>query len=403
MIHTDKLNTRHHFITWSTSQVDQPHITLLSANDVELITQEYGALVDLSSTSFHVSFGNRNPKLINAIAKQLNSFATAPPKFEHSLKSAVSLELKKLLKLESGKIFYTVSGAEAIENALKMARQVSGKKYIGALKKSYHGATLGALSVTGDWRHDEHFHLGEYTLRLPDPLEDPDGQLTIKTIENFGAKKIAALCLETISGGNGVFSATKKWWQEVQKTCRKYQIYLILDEVVCGFYRTGKAFGFHHYNIKPDFVALSKSITGGHIPFGALWVGPTISEYFDHRKFSYGLTQYAHPLGLAATQAVIKLVQSQSWKTTYQKNLDVFKHQLKEIKKCPAVKNVRFKGLLGAVELNSDITPEFFYEHGLFISLTNKNMIILAPATTFRPKKLEKALVKLSHLLKRQI
>lgn len=393
------MKERSYFITWS-KQKEALTFTLLGAQGVEFRTKEYGTLVDLSSTSYQVSFGNSNTTIIDSINSQLQDFPTAAPKSDFDLKENIGRQLLELMDLEGGKFFYTVSGAESIENALKMARQVTGKKTIAALSNSYHGATLGALSVTGDWRHYEHLTFDEYTLRLPSPQEDQDGSQARQKIIDYGPENIAGICLETITGGNGVYFATQNWWNEIQSLCREFDIKLILDEVICGFYRTGKAFGFHHYDIEADFICLSKSITGGYIPFGALWVHPNIAKIFDHKVFSYGLTHYAHPLGLAATSGVLKLLKSNEWQKNYQGLLLSFDQQLSKIKALNCVKEVRSIGLLAAIELHQEVDQKELFENGLYIMVNKKNLI-LAPPTTMGPECLEQSLTKLGDVLQK--
>lgn len=385
------------FYTW-TSQESALSFELQSAKGAFIQTKEYGKLLDLSSTSYHVGFGHNHLAIQNEIKKQLYQFSTASPKANFKLKEEISSELIKLLALGPGRILYTVSGAESVENALKMARQLSGKKYIASLEKSYHGATLGALAVTGDWRHHLHWTPSEYTLRLPSPQIDKDGTGALEAIHKLGADKLAAICLETISGGNGVFTGTKKWWQAIEKICREKNILLILDEVVCGFFRTGKAFGFHHFKLKPDIVCLAKSISGGHIPFGAVYLTEKHARVYDQKVFSYGLTQYAHPLGLAACKGVFKIIKSASFKKNLPSLIKTLKSNAAVLKKIPSVIDYRQHGLLAAIELKTPFSQDKLFESGLYLLSTGHNLI-LAPPLTCAANDLKKGLNRLNSLL----
>lgn len=383
-----------YFYTWST-QENVKTFDLLSTNNEILKTQQYGDLIDFSSTSYQMSFGHNNRSIVTSMQKQMASFCASPPKADFKLKTDVSNQLIERLELGQGKIFYTVSGAEAIENALKIARQLTGKKTICALENSYHGATLGALSITGDWRNKDHLTFDQYTLRIPSYQVDPEAKKLQEVILKYGMDKVAAICLETITGGNGVYMAPKKWWKSVEKFCKQNKILLICDEVVCGFYRTGKAFGFHHYGIKPDMICLSKAITGGHTPFGAVYLSKPYSQAYDNKVLSCGLTNYAHPIGLAATKAVLNLTHQKKWQDHF-KNLNTqFEQEIKSLKAHKAVKEIRYKGLLGAIELHSEISyklsdPTLFYKKGLWV-LKVKNNLILCPPTTIKLNNLKKA------------
>ena len=208
--------------------------------------------------------------------------------------------LLALLNAGDGRIFYTVSGAEAVENALKMARLVTGRTKILARAHSYHGATLGALSVTGDWRGQEHFSVQDQTLRIPEPDTLDALQKTRVLIEQHDPKTFAAFCLETIVAFNGILAPPQEWWTGIQKLAEEFAIPLILDEVSCGFGRMGQDFAFQRYDLKPDFVCMAKAISGGYVPLGALFVTEKIARFWDSKVLNCGLTSYAHPLALAA-------------------------------------------------------------------------------------------------------
>jgi taurine---2-oxoglutarate transaminase len=289
---------KNYFYTW-TNQTKVQNFYLRSTKGHQLVLANNKIAYDLSSMSCQVSFGYSCENILSAIQTQLKTLPMASPKADFPLKSEVTDDLINLINLE-GKIFYTVSGAESVENAIKMARQIKKQNIIVARQKSYHGATLGALSLTGDWRNKDHQTIDDWTLRIPEPCDDPDATKAIDIINKCGIDKIAAICLETITGGNGVYLASKTWWDNISTFSKTNKIFLILDEVICGFYRTGKAFGFQHYDLQPDFITLSKSISGGYVPFGAVWTSSEVAHYYDKNVLSSGLTNYAHPLGLAA-------------------------------------------------------------------------------------------------------
>lgn len=392
------MGNRPFFITWQSQDSDH-FFQYEKANGATFILKDGKKIMDLSSISYHAAFGSNNPEIIKAIAKQSVRFSVSNPKAMFSLKDEVSFELLEHLKKKTGKILYTVSGAESVENALKMARYTTKKKIILARERSYHGASLGALSVTGDWRNKAHATPKDWTVRIPEPNEPNAIEKTRAIIKKVGPDKIAAFCLETITGGNGVIIASKEWWQGIQKICDEFGILLILDEVVCGFGRTGKNFGFHHYPIKPDLVCMAKAITGGHIPFGAVWVSEKISKAFDHEVFSFGLTNYAHPLGLAATKKVLQILERPKFKQNLKALEVILKKYMKSFAKFQCVKEVRHIGLLAAVELKEK--DDYFFKllkKEIFVSQIG-NSFIFCPAYILSPKQLELGLKKFESLL----
>ncbi|WP_417335199.1 aminotransferase class III-fold pyridoxal phosphate-dependent enzyme [Halobacteriovorax marinus] len=385
------------YFTW-TAQLKALRIEIEKSRDCYYLTTEGRKLYDLSSTSYQAAFGHSFSPIKKAIQSQLNSLPISSPKGVFELKQRATQKLIEYLNIP-GKIFYTVSGAESIENALKMARQISGKEIILARKNSYHGASLGALSVTGDWRTKDHKSLSKWTKRIPAPQVDPNAEKLAQLIEKIGAQKIAAICLETFIGGNGVISAPLSWWRGLAKLKKKYGFFIILDEVVCGFGRTGKPFGFHHLPIKPDFICMAKIITGGYIPFGAVWTSKKIANYYKSNTLSCGLTNYAHPLGLSAMESVIdslKTTQLQEQIKALSHGLETYKEKFEEI---GVVKEVRVIGTLMAIDLKKNISFKRFIDEDILVALVGQR-IIIAPPFTMRPSILKKLLKRIERLLK---
>ena len=367
-----------YYITWS-KQKDPQVFEFSSARDEYYLTQDQSKIFDLSSTSYHASFGHSFSPIIEAIKTQMTLFSIASPKSIFNLKDEVSKLLLDHLLFKTGKIFYTVSGAEAIENAIKMARQIKNKKIILAREDSYHGATLGALSLTGDWRNNDHFTVDEWTRRIPSPKDDPLLLLTREIINKVGVENIAAICLETITGGNGIIHAPISWWKNLQSLCKEYNIFLILDEVVCGFNRTIKNFAFHHYQIRPDFVCMAKGITGGYIPFGAVYTSEEVANYYQENVLSCGLTNYAHPIGLNILKAILKELNDSSFQQ-HLLDLEKILIQYKEkFKLLDQVRDVRQIGLLMGIETKEKMNFKQFLSKGILVSIIKHNIIIAPP------------------------
>ncbi len=382
---------RNYFLTWS-KQLDASTLDVDRAHEDQFILRDGRRIFDFLSTSFQASFGHSNARIIERIKRQLDCMTIASPKATFELKERVTDRLLDRLNLGGGKIFYTVSGAEAVENALKIARHWTGKPIVLARKRSYHGASLGAMSVSGDWRSDAHLTFAEATVRIPEPGDDPTGRETRRIIENTGPHKIAAVILETITGANGVIIPTQSWWDAIQSLCDEFGILLISDEVLCGFGRTGPDFGIHQFPVRPDLVCLSKAITGGYVPFGAVWASDRVARRYDREVFVCGLTSYAHPLGLAALDAVLDILADEDFQS-HKKSLEHrFGKWLESLRKNSFVEDVRFRGLLAAIQLKSpaptwtDLISRDVY------AFSKQNMLVLAPPLIADESRLQEAM-----------
>ncbi len=389
------------FFTWS-KQRDADHFNFVGGKGPILLTDKGRKIFDLSSLSFQAGFGVSDPLIAKKIKAQVGKIAVTSPKAVFPLKVNVTNRLLEFIensKRPQGKIFYTVSGAESVENALKLARQVKKRKGILARKISYHGATLGALSVTGDWRNDAHFTVDDWTVWIPEPKDDPNCIKTREIILKYGPENLAAFCLETITGGNGVYIADQVWWDNIKKLCKEFDLFLIIDEVTCGFGRTGPAMGFFRYKLKPDLITLAKSISGGMVPFGAVWVSPEIASRFEDETLSLGLTNYAHPLGLAALEGVLDHFKNKRFLSNHKNLCKIFEKKVKEIGKLKSVKETRYMGLLAGIDLNFKVSWKMFFDQGIYLSNRQK-MLVLCPCFTYTPKQLETAMDKLIEILK---
>lgn len=395
------MSKKPYFITWSKQNDHSGLIPLRSVDGPYLLTENNETLADLSSVSYQASFGQQHPHLTHKIVQQARSFCVASPKAEFELKDRASRRLLDYLNLPfAGRLFYTLSGAESIENALKMARQLTQKKIILARQNSYHGATLGALSVTGDWRNPAHFTVDEWTVRIPEPEDDPDCSLTRSIIEKVGAHLICGFCLETITGGNGVIIPNQKWWQGIQALCDEFDLKLILDEVITGFHRTSTPLAWHHYAfLKPDYICLAKAITGGMIPFGALWVHEEEAKHYDEeRVLCQGLTSYAHPLGLAAMEGVLDLLEDAEFQEHLRELSECFASEMKKISMIKSVKALRCIGLLAAIDTHETVDKKSIQK--AMLTLVNQGQrLVLAPAFTFESDHLTQHLQQLAAVL----
>lgn len=386
------------YYSW-TAQNAAVDFPVASAGADEFVLTDGRRVYDFISTSFQANFGHSHPAITASITKQLQSMPIASTKSTFDLKTRVSQRLLDFIGLGSGKIFYTVSGSESVENALKFARQLTGRKIVLARKKSYHGASLGALSVTGDWRNDPHLTFDEGTVRIPEHDEDPDLEVTRKIIAETGGDKIAAVILETISGTNGMSVPHPSWFQGIQSLCREHGIMLILDEVLVGFGRCGTDFAFQNYGLEPDLITMSKAITGGYIPFGAVWTSPNIAKHYDDQVLSCGLTNYGHPLGLAALDAVLDTLADSNFRAAKSTLEKTFAQEIERISRLSSVTTTRCRGLMAAMEFDRPAPSwQQGFDAGLHIFSTN-NLTILAPPYVSSPARLMRAVETFTQLL----
>ncbi|MFA6239226.1 MAG: aspartate aminotransferase family protein [Bacteriovorax sp.] len=386
------------YITW-TKQKNAFNFEIESVDGVTINTSDGNSLIDMTSISYQAHFGHNHPTIIKCIKEQLDSIPMSSPKGIYPKKIDRTKALLKYMAKPDGKIFYTSGGAETVENALKIARDFSKKRIVLARSNSYHGATLGALTATGDWRNPAHATPENWVVRIPEPDEEHSLSRTRDIIKTTGPANIAAIILETITGGNGVYSGSKEWWKGIKSLCDEFNILLIMDEVVCGFERTGKSFGYMHHGVEPDLICLAKGITGGMIPFGALWTSKRIAEYYQDNVLCCGLTNYAHPLGVAAMSAVLDIVNDKQFLSNLRHIENVFKNELEHLKSLPIVKEIRVHGMLCAVDLHKTIDGKKFFQNGLYL-VAQTNRIILAPPLIITEAILREAMNKISNVLK---
>ncbi len=380
----------HYFHTWA-SQKEASSVEVVSAQGFKFVLQNGEEIIDGLSTAFNTNFGYSEERIKRPVVEATNQFPAALSKWNYPQREEQSKRLKTLLGEKKGKIFYTVSGSESVENALKIVRDFTGRKLILARECSYHGATLGALSVSGDWRNKANLTVNEWTLRIPEPHDDPECVELSSIVERVGAENIAAICLETITGANGVWIAPESWWKNLKALIDKHSLLLISDEVLNGFRRCGSSFAFQGVEgLKPDLVCMSKGISGGYVPFGALWVGEEIASYYDENMLACGLTNYAHPLGIAAMSGVLDLLEDSDTLDRIEANELLFAQLLEQLRSDPRVKKVRSQGMLAAIETDGlKYTWKEFIAKG-FHAQAKEGMIILAPPLTIDPSLLEK-------------
>ncbi len=423
---TGPFSTTHDFWTW-TAQASANPFPLARAEGVYLWDDEGRRYLDFSSTVMCANIGHGDRRVIRAIQAQAEVLPYAGPRMATEVRAALGNRLAELAPGDLNRFLFTLGGADAVENAVKMARAVTGRPKILARHRSYHGATHGALSLTGDSRRlpwepflmpgVAHFHGPdrEHAPFAPPGMDIPDDELCRlaldhleEIIEAEGADRIAAIVLEPVSGANGVAVPPAGYLPGVQGLCRRHGILLVLDEVLTGFGRTGRWFACQHWDVTPDLMTLAKGLTSGYAPLGAVAISEPIAHHFDQHPFVSGLTYSGHPLGLAAALANIEVLEADDLIGRAQRMGPGFASRTRELKDAHCcVAAVRSIGLLAAVEMRSGPDQEQPIWRGLAGGLRqaglwvhqHDEMLILAPPLIVTDAQLDEGFSLLSAFL----
>ncbi len=358
--------------------------------------------MDFNTQLMCVNLGHGDERVLNVIKAQMDQLCyVAPTAATTAIRAELGRLLQEITPGNLSKAFFTNGGAEANENAIKIARVVTGRHKIMARYRSYHGATAGAIALTGDPRRWAAEPSIPGVVRIPDfypyragkDLDDPEYTASVLTateeiIQFEGPHTIAAIIIETVVGTNGILIPSEGYIHGLRTLCDKYGILLICDEVMSGFGRTGAWFAVDHYGVTPDIMTVAKGLTSAYVPLGATIVSDTIAEYFEDKPLYAGLTYNAHPVGCAAAVACINVYRNDQLIEKARALGEVLHAELHKLKeRHPSVGDVRSIGLFSLVELVKDrhtrepLTPynpkpyelgpmpqfnAFLREHGLF-------------------------------------
>ncbi|MDZ4714438.1 MAG: aminotransferase class III-fold pyridoxal phosphate-dependent enzyme [Cytophagales bacterium] len=323
--------------------------------------------IDFSSGLMNVNIGHGHPRVTEAVVRQMQEVSYVTPGCVTKVRGDLGKKLAEICPGNLNKAFFTVCGATTIENGIKLARLYSGRHKILSRYQSYHGATYGVMSAGGDprklpsdaqqapnfvhidipyayrWEHGEESMLKESVAQLE------------RIIAYEGPETIAAILLEGQSGSSGCFLYPGGYMSHVRTLCDKHGILLIIDEVMSGFGRTGKWFGFEHHGIVPDMIAMAKGLTSGYVPFGCLMVSDTIASKYDNTPLALGLTYSAHPVSCAAALETLKIYEDEDLVENARRMGEYMDAQAKKlIQKHRCIGDYRNKGLLGCFELVKD-------------------------------------------------
>jgi taurine--2-oxoglutarate transaminase len=354
------LSRKHTLYEWSAQSKVDP-IPVASAKGIYFYTPEGKRFIDFNSQLMSVNIGHGDPRVIQAITEQAATLAYANPFMATEPRARLGAKLAEITPGDIDTFFFTNGGADANENAIKLARFFTGRNKIIARYRSYHGATAGAISLTGDPRRWAAEPGIPGVVHVLDPYhgiergwESAESSLAMieETIQLEGPNTIAAFILEPITGTNGILIPPDGYLEGVRKLCDKYGILMIADEVMSGFGRTGEWFAVDHWNVVPDLLCMAKGLTSSYLPLGAVGMRHHIAQHFQDKVFYGGLTYNSHPMGCAAALATIRVYEEDGLIENAKKMGAILMQLGSELQtKHPSVGAVRSIGLFGIVEL----------------------------------------------------
>ena len=385
---------------------------------------------DMSSQLVNMNAGHQNPQIVQAIKDQAGKMCYMGPGYAVDVRSELARKIiEEIAPRNMGKVFFTLAGAEANENAIKIAKMFTGRNKFFSRYRSYHGATYGAANLNGEIRRFPSEpgipgfikFFDPYIYREPVIKFESEEQATAYYIAKLeeqityeGRDKIAAIFLESITGSNGVIIPPKGYMKGVRDLCTKYGILMVCDEVMSGWGRTGKWFGFMHYDIEPDIITFAKGITCGYAPLGGVIVSKEIAEHFDENVLHCGLTYSAHLLGCAAGIAALDFYKNEKILDNVVAMSKIMAAKLKKLREDhECVGECRIIGLFGMVEfIKNSKTQEAIVPYGLdtkgimkqilgklkeegFATYSHENMIVVSPPLIITEKEIDEAFVML--------
>jgi taurine--2-oxoglutarate transaminase len=387
------LSRQHTLFEWAAQGKVDP-IPVDRAKGVHFWTPEGKRYIDLNSQLMSVNIGHGDDRVVRAIQEQAARLAFVAPSLASAPRALLGRKLAELTPGDLDVFFFTNGGSDANENAIRIARVVTGRHKILARYRSYHGATGGAIALTGDPRRWPSEPGMAGVVHVLDPYhglargwDDVPTALAYleETIQLEGPGTIAAFILETVTGTNGVLVPPDGYLQGVRALCDRYGILMICDEVMAGFGRTGQWFAVNHWGVVPDLLTMAKGLTSSYVPLGAVAMRRAVAEVFRERPFPGGLTYSSHPLACAAALATLRVYEEDRL-VERARDLGVVMRELHAdlARRHPSVGAARSIGLFGMIELVRDrrtlepLAPfngtsaemtalaRFFREEGLF-------------------------------------
>ena len=417
--------------SWS-KQKDINPIPIEKAEGIYMWDFDGNRYTDMSSQLVNLNVGHGCRPIIDAIKEQAEKYCYLGPSYGAEPRGELAKMIIDLMPENMGKVFFTNGGADANENAVKIARMYTGRQKIFSRYRSYHGSTYGAGNLTGEPRRYplepgapgfiKFFDPYVYREKIKFESEEAASEYYVGKLREQiiyeGPDSVAAIVMETITGSNGVIIPPKGYLPGVRKLCDEFGIMMICDEVMAGWGRTGKMFAFENFDVKPDIVSFAKGVTCGYVQLGGVVVSKKIAEFFDDHLLSCGLTYSGHPLACAAGVACVNYYKDADILTNVNKSGAVLGEILEDLKaKHKSVGDVRYIGLFSAIELVKDkATKEPLVEYGKdpegimgkiigmlkakkFMCYSHENMILISPPLIITPEQVKEEMVKVDEVL----
>lgn len=354
---------RHTLFEWSAQSAVDP-IPVARAKGIYFWTPEGKRFIDFNSQLMCVNIGHGDERVIRAINEQALKLPYANPFMATDVRARLGVKLAQITPGDIDAFFFTNGGAEANENAIRIARLFTGRHKIAARYRSYHGGTAGALTLTGDPRRWAAEPGIPGVIRIPDFYHgiqkgsDTTEEVlagTEEILELEGQKTIAAIIVEPVTGTNGILVPPDGYMQGLRKLCDKHGILLIADEVMAGFGRTGEWFSVDHWKVVPDLITMAKGLTSAYVQLGAVGMRRHIADHFEKNVFYGGLTYNSHPLGCAAALATIAVYEEDDLIENARRMGMLMRGLLEDLeRRHPSVGATRNIGLFGIVEVVRD-------------------------------------------------
>ncbi len=318
-----ELDRSHVFHSWSAQGGLNP-LVIASGAGTKVWDFDGNVYLDFSSQLVNTNIGHQHPKVVEAIQSQAAVQATLAPQHASLVRGRTARAISELAPPKHHKVFFTNGGADAAENAVRMARIHTGRHKVLSFYRSYHGNTGSAINATGDprrWPNEYsfgHVHFfGPYLYRsaFHATNEEEECERALAHLEQViqfeGPKTVAAVMIESVVGTAGVLIPPPGYLQGVRDLCDKYGVVYIADEVMAGFGRTGKWFAYDNWNVDPDLIIFAKGSNSGYVPLGGVIIQDDIAATFDDRVFPGGLTYSGHPLACASSLASIEAMKDE--------------------------------------------------------------------------------------------
>jgi taurine--2-oxoglutarate transaminase len=407
------LSKKHTLFEWSAQSAVDP-IPVSRAEGIYFWTPEGKRFIDFNSQLMCVNAGHGDPRIVQAIQRQAATLAYANPFMATEPRARLGAKLAEIAPGDINVFFFTSGGSEANENAVKLARLATGRHKILARYRSYHGATAGSVTLTGDPRRWASEPGIPGVVHVLDPYHGIErgwdsAEEALATLEEIiqleGPHTIAAFILETVTGTNGILVPPDGYLQGVRALCTKYGILMICDEVMSGFGRTGEWFAVDHWSVVPDILTMAKGLTSAYVQLGAVGMRQSVADHFKDKVFYGGLTYNSHPLACAAALAAIQVYEEDRLLENARRMGAVMKELMAGLAaRHPSVGATRSIGLFGLVELvrdrrtNTPLAPfngtseemkalaKFFRDEGLYTFVRWNTFFANPPLTITEPQ-----------------